>query len=451
MNVKFIYFVALRYFKSRRQNRKIASSLLSILGISVGVMALISVLAVMNGFQLSFIEPILEIKSYHLQLSPVTRANTPDGAARNLDTGILEQIQELGSVAAVIPFYEIQTVAESTRPCFVRAIPLETTELDKGFQNNFKTGFELPDKESLEKPGSIVLGSQLARHLYINTGDPITLFSFAEQDFTTLQSLTSDLRVTGVFKTGYYEIDLEWAFISLETATRFMGIQDIATKPLTYGIKLTEQTRDAEVLKQIEGILADNSLQADFKVTSWREFNQAFFNALKTEKLMMMLLVGLIFVVVGFNIFHSLRRAVHERLDEIGTLKALGASTGSIKNIFVLEGLIIGFLGCVFGLLLGLLITDNINFIFRVTEEAINSYIIPLIEAIIFPFLGEVELPAVYIFSPNVFYIDEVPTKVFFGEALLVAVFAISCSCLAALFASHYVSKVKPSELMRYE
>ena len=120
----------------------------------------------------------------------------------------------------------------------------------------------------------------------------------------------------------------------------------------------------------------------------------------------MMFLIGLIFVVVGLNIFHSLRRSVQERVEDIATLKALGATNGTIRNIFVSEGFMIGFLGSLAGLILGLLVADNINLIFRIVEEVLNSFFIPIVEVVLKPFVGEVAIPRAYIFSPMVFYID---------------------------------------------
>jgi lipoprotein-releasing system permease protein len=165
----------------------------------------------------------------------------------------------------------------------------------------------------------------------------------------------------------------------------------------------------------------------------------------------MMFLIGLIFVVVGLNIFHSLRRSVQERIEDIATLKALGASDNTIRNIFVSEGFMIGFLGSLIGLILGLLVAHNINVLFRIVEEGVNSFFIPIGEAVLRPFAEDVSIPPISIFSPLVFYIDQVPTRVLFPEIFLISVVAMLCSTLSAAFAANRVSRFKPASIMRNE
>ncbi len=437
MNIRFIFFIAVRYLKERKTSKKIASSLLSIIGLAVGIMALIAVLAVMNGFQLSFIEPIIEIMSYHIQIKSV------DGT--NLDLETIHSIDEIENVDAIIPFYEIQTISESREACIIRGIPVDAIEMDKGFAESFNLLFDRPDRTHIEEENTIVLGNLLARKLYLQIGDKISVLGFSDSSFARLSPKNIDLTVTGIFKTGYQEIDLYWGFISLDTSKE---IVDYAEVPLSYGVKLLNRELDVETQGLINNILSGND---NFKAETWKEYNRAFFGALRTEKLIMMILIGLIFIVVGFNIFYSLKRAVFERLEEIGTLKAFGASTASIKNIFMLEGFIIGILGSFFGLILGLYISGNINEIFRFIEFIINENIFPFLREFLHPILGEIQFQDVNIFSSSVYYIDEVPARVFFHEVFIVSMAALITACIAALSASGYVSKIKPAKLMRYE
>jgi lipoprotein-releasing system permease protein len=435
MNIRFIFFIALRYLKERKRNKKIASSFLSIIGLTVGIMTLIAVLAVMNGFQRSFIEPIIEIVSYHIQV------RSEDNSALNEST--IEQIKELKNVNSVIPFFEIQTISDSQEATVIRGIPVDAVENDPGFVNTFNHLFDIPDRNHIEEKNSIVLGMLLARKLHVGIGDTIDIMGFTDSSYASLSPKSLDLNVTGIFKTGYQEIDLFWGFISLETAG---NIVDNSSLPLSYGIKLFNRDRDIETNEKINNLLYGN-----FKAESWQDYNKAFFGALRTEKLIMMFLVGLIFVVVGFNIFYSLRRAVYERTEEIGTLKAYGASTASIKNIFMLEGFIIGFLGCFFGIILGLFISGNINEIFRFSETLINEHVFPFLKFLLHPIFGDIIFPEVSIFSSRIYYIDDVPAYVFFHEVFIVSAAALMTACSAALFASGYVSKIKPAKLMRYE
>ncbi len=437
MNIRFIFFVAVRYLKERKRSKKIASSFLSIIGLAVGIMTLIAVLAVMNGFQLSFIEPIIEIVSYHIQVK------SADGSELDADT--LQNIEELENVDAVVPFFELQTIADSKEACIIRGIPLDAVERDSGFAGSFNLLFDIPDRRYIEEENTVILGILLARKLHVQLGDKVNVLGFSDSSYSRLSPKNVDLTVTGIFKTGYQEIDLFWGFISLNTAR---GIVDNRTVPVSYGIKLFNRELDAETKEQINNILNGNK---NFSAESWKEYNRAFFGALRTEKLIMMFLVGLIFIVVGFNIFYSLRRAVYERLEEIGTLKAYGATTSSIKNIFMLEGLIIGILGCFFGIMLGLLISGNINEIFRLIEMITNEQIFPFLKVLLHPIFGDIQFPEVSIFSSRVYYIDEVPARVFFHEVFIISTSALVTACSAASFASGYVSKIKPAKLMRYE
>jgi lipoprotein-releasing system permease protein len=434
MRIRFILFVAARYFRTKRRHKRIAYSILSALGIAVGVMTLIVVMAVMNGFQLSFVEPILQVKSYHIQLS------LTDGIG--LSEQSLAAIRQMKNVSAVIPFVELQGIANTRHPCIIRAIPSAAIEDDRGFAESFASAFQRPDRETLGSIGTIVIGAKLAAQLGLREGDTISIFTMSGSSFDGSSPRGVDLIVSGLFKTGFYEIDLNWAFISLETAQMF----EERLSPV-YGIKLRSRFRVDETMRSLKDLLDTRQV----KMQSWREFNRVFFGALLTEKLTMMFLIGLIFVVVGLNIFHSLRRAVQERMEEIATLKALGASGSAVKNIFISEGFMIGFFGSLAGMLLGLLVASNINTFFRLVEALANTFFIPLIEYALSPFGEEISIPPVSIFSPMVFYIDEVPVRVLLPESFGVCVVALLCSSLAAAFAANRVTRFRPAIIMRNE
>ena len=432
MRTHFVLFVAARYFRTKRRHRRIASSGLSVLGIAVGVMTLVAVMAVMNGFQLSFIEPILEVKSYHIQIY----------SGKGLTEEVLTNIRQMKNVSAVTPFVELQGIVNTRHPCILRGIPLEAVETDRGFGASFDGGYQRPDAETLRPRGSVVVGAQLGNQLGLREGGEVSIFTVTGKSFNASSPAGVELTVTGFFKTGFYEIDLNLAFISFETAELF----EESLVPV-YGIKLKNHFKDAETVRQIEALINSSEIE----IQSWREFNRVFFGALLTEKMTMMFLIGLIFVVVGLNIFHSLRRSVQERIEDIATLKALGASDNTIRNIFVSEGFMIGFLGSLIGLILGLLVAHNINVLFRIVEEGVNSFFIPIGEAVLRPFAEDVSIPPISIFSPLVFYIDQVPTRVLFPEIFLISVVAMLCSTLSAAFAANRVSRFKPASIMRNE
>ena len=447
MNLRFINFVALRYFRARRKSKSAASTLFSVLGLAVGVMTLTAVLAVMNGFQLGFVESILEVSSYHIQIQPGENALHPDQ---------LKAVAALEDVRSIIPFTEYQTIAmpslslaygggmgrayANQRGCLVRGIPADVEELDSGFIEHLDmvNGFFL-----LDLPNSILLGSELARHLGVAAGDKVSLVSLTGSSFNLLKPLELDFVVTGLFKTGYYEFDLGWAFVSLQTAAS--NFESSSEAVPTYGIKIQNRFRDQVALKRIGAVLEGEG----FRLGSWREFNSAFFNALLIEKLLMMGIIGLIFIVVGFNIYHTLRRTVWERYEDIGVLKALGATGAGIQYIFVLDGLLIGLFGGTLGLALGLGIAANINEVFAFVENLFNG-LLSLIDGLAYPLLGA-RGERFSLFSPAYFYISEVPIRVLVHEAFLINLFALFSTVTAAAIASLKVTEVKPAKILRYE
>ncbi len=434
MKSRFISFMGLRYFRSRRRGVGGTSTVLAILGVAVGVMALTAVMGVMNGFQLGFIESILEISSYHIQIRGL---NAPAASQ------VLESLRRLPAVRSAVPFTEHQVIIEGRfsdpRGCLIRGLPTDVQRLDPSF---FQTLEIVSGDFTLEQPGAIVLGVELSRHLGVGVGDGVSILSLQGASLGELEPANRFYQVVGLFRSGYYEFDLGWAFFSIEEGLALEGNGSAAE---TIGVKIQNRFRDQQAIEAIRQIRP----QQPFQIVSWREFNRAFFGALRMEKIMMTVLIGLIFVVVGFNIHHSLRRAVRERYEEIGVLKALGASDLAVRRIFILEGLLIGGIGAFVGLLLGLLISANINAVFNFAETVVNAAI-AFVDLLLFPLLRS-SRGRFSLFSPAYFYITEVPSTVLLREAVLIAIFAVFAPTLAAAAAASRVKEVRPAEVLRYE
>jgi lipoprotein-releasing system permease protein len=432
MRSRFISFMGFRYFRSRRRGAGGTSTVLAILGVAVGVMALTAVMGVMNGFQLGFIESILEISSYHIQIRGVEEPASP---------ALLRSLRALPQVRSAVPFREHQVIIEGRysdpRGCLVRGLPPDVDRLDPSFFDALEI---VAGEFALDEPGAIVLGVELSRHLGVAVGDGVSILSLQGASLGEVEPASRFYRVVGLFRSGYYEFDLGWAFFSLRESGALEG--ESGTDG-SIGIKIQNRFRDSQAVKAIREIVGD------MEVISWREFNRAFFGALRMEKIMMTVLIGLIFVVVGFNIHHSLRRAVRERYEEIGVLKALGASDTAVRRIFVLEGLLIGGIGAGAGLLLGLLISVNINAVFSFAETVVNAGL-SFVDLLLYPLLrspsGRFSL-----FSPAYFYITEVPSRVLLPEAVLIVVFAVLTPTAAAAAAAARVKEVRPAEVLRYE
>ena len=422
---RWVLFVARRHVRTRRREKGNATTIFAVLGIAAGAMTLVAVLSVMNGFQLGTIEDILEIDSYHLRVEPATAPATAPST-----------IRQTAGVAAAIPFLDVEVLAtgffRDLQAIRVRALPSDVGRRDAEFRNAFDMVAGVFD---LESERSIVVGNELARGLGVSPGDTVELISLEGDDLAS--GTTVELTVTGTFRSGYLDFDRGWAFVSLDTASDTLGSQ---RRP-TVGVKLHDRYNDAVVAARLQ-----QALGGDAKVTSWRSYNRSIFGALRLEKNLMTMLIGLIFLVVAGNMLQSLRRSVVERAEEISILKALGAPPRSIQLIFIGEGVIIGLVGGVLGVALGLLIATNVNGIFRLAEIFVNGVL-----SLVSRMVGTVTSSGFTLFSPRYFYITEVPAEIVVGEIIGIFLFALACASAAALLASTRVSRIRPAEVLRNE
>jgi lipoprotein-releasing system permease protein len=449
-NFRWIAFVAARYVSRGRKDRSSPSPVLAVLGIFTGVLALTVILAVMNGFQLGFIESILEIGSYHIRLEILS----PDSPWETPAAGI----GELPAVAGLVPFREIRGILRGEgggpQAAVIRGLPPDAPRRDPGMAE--KLDFE-SGAFDLGAPGSILLGAELARRLSLRVGEEVSLLSLAgmfpvgEEDpgpeGTGDAPGDAVFRVSGIFRSGSYEYDMGWAFINLEDAASLEG----SAGGLSLGIKLLNRWQDQRVLSQAAALLERDMPPGTFRLSSWRDYNRAFFGALRTEKLLMFLLVGLIFIVVGVNIFQAQRRAVLERREEIGLLRAVGATDRAVRLIFLWDGFIIGIIGAGLGLGLGLLIAFHVRTFFGALEYVVNGAV-AVLNTLAAPFGGgTLGGDGFAIFSPAIFYIKEIPSRVIPREAVLIFLFGFLSALGAAWFASGRISRARPSEVLRDE
>ncbi len=428
----WISFVAARYLSARKRDKASPSSVFSIVGIGVGVMALIIVLAVMNGFQLGFIESILEISSYHIRLDA--------GRKDTYDLELKRALSDDRRVSAVLPFVELQALASgrsgSQELASVRGVPAASAKADSGLMEKlvFEEGaFDL-------EADSAIVGAELARLLGLGVGDYINLVALSGAALSGTSGGSNLYRIAGLFRSGFYEYDLSMVFIDIDEAFAVAG----GEAPLLYGIKLKDRWKDLEVM----GALKEQF--TDFKIESWREYNRSFFGALRTEKVIMFLLVGLIFLIVAVNVYQAQRRVVLERRDEIGLLRAVGAKALAVRLVFTTDGLVIGLIGALCGLIPGLLIALNIEGFFTLLESVVNGFIGFL--GLLFRFFGFGEgLEYFTVFSPTVFYIKEIPAKLIPSEVFLVFLFGCLSATSAAWFASAKATRIRPAEVLRDE
>ncbi len=430
--IEWIIFVALRYFKAGKRDRSISTAFFSAVGISVGVLAMITIISIMNGFQIGFIDDILEINSYHIRIR---------SGEMEVDNTLIENIKSIENVKSILPFIDLQTLVKGSysdfKACKIRSVPVNTETQDPDLLRylNVTRG-----EFNLKKVNTIVIGSELAASLGADVGDTVSLASMAGDSFRSLAPVDIQFTVEGIFKSGYYEYDSTMGFTSFQSSKGLTS----GKETLTYGIKLKDRYKDAETIRDISSIIGAGNCPV-----SWREYNRSFFGALRMEKISMMLIVGLIFLVVGVNIKHSLDRSVYKRRQDIALLRSVGASPGAVKTIFVTEGLLIGFSGGLIGVISGLFISVNINNIFAFAGWAADA-LSRLIGRILSPF---VNIPSYgfSVFSPSYFYLNKVPVKILFHEVLLIFFFAFTASVCAAYSAAGKVTEFTPSEILHYE
>ncbi|MDR1307604.1 MAG: ABC transporter permease [Treponema sp.] len=427
----WIGFIAGRIVWRSLKKRGSPPPVLSILGIAVGVLALTVIISVMNGFQQGFIESILEISSYYVRLTPAPEASGPEASASEAGA-LIEKIRALPSVRSAVPFRELQVLLRGgygQQAALIRGLRGTAVEEDPGMAG--KLVFE-EGSFDLEAEDSILLGTELAARLRLELGDRVELISVggsgALADGAELPE-ESVFTLRGIFRSGFYEYDLGWGFINFDQAGRLEG------EDYVLGIKLTDRWQDKKAAATVAALVP-----AGTEIKTWRDFNRAFFGALRTEKLFMFVLVGLIFIVVGLNIYQAQRRVVLERREEIGLLRAVGAGEKAVRLVFVWDGFIIGLAGAGSGMILGLLVSYHIAAFFTLLESAVNGVLS------LFQRGGDFA-----VFSPAVFYIKEIEARVIPREVLLIFLFGLCSALGAAWFASGRVSRIRPAEVLRYE
>jgi lipoprotein-releasing system permease protein len=395
----------------------------------------------MNGLQMGFIESILEISSYHIRaeipLEEIKALNGPEVSEEAEKTMRGENgeriaraaaaVAELPAVAAAVPFREFHGIIQGFQggqyAAVVRGLAPDALRRDRGMAE--KLDFE-DGSFALTGDRDILLGAELARRMAAKVGDEITLVSVAGLLGDGREAEDFRFVVRGIFRCGFYEYDLGWSFINLEAAG------DLGGGPPLLGIKLKNRWQDQRDLKALRELPETRALA----LSSWRDYNRAFFGALRTEKLLMFVLVGLIFIVVGLNIFQSQRRVVFERREEIGLFRALGAGAGAVRLVFLWDGVAVGLTGGLLGLALGLLAAFNIG------------AVIDLWNRFIMAALAREELA---VFHRDIYYIREIPSRVIPHEVCLIFLFGFLSAVLSAWFASGGAARARPAEVLRYE
>ena len=408
-------FVGLRYTRAKRKNHFISFiSITSMLGIGLGVAALIVVLSVMNGFQTELRATILGVVS-HVQVV---------GLGGRLDDwgSVAEGARKNRRVIASAPYVMAEGLLSHGRPvhgAIVRGILPEQEETVADIGKHMREG----GLDTLE-PGEyrVVLGTDLARSIGADVGDRVMLI--APQGQVTPAGILPRLRqftVTGIFELKNYQYDSSLALVHLQDAQKLFRFSEAVS-----GVRL--KLDDLFAAPQVAAELSE-TLQADVYVTDWTRSNANFFRAVQIEKRVMFIILLLIVAVAAFNIVSTLVMAVTDKRADIAILRTLGAAPGDIMKIFIIQGALIGVIGTVAGLALGLVVAFNIDIIVPAIESALG-----------FKFL-----------APDVYYISDLPSEVQATDVTVIAVTAFVLTLLATLYPSLKAARTNPAEALRYE
>jgi lipoprotein-releasing system permease protein len=404
------------------------TQILSALGLAAGVLTLITVISVMNGLQMGYISSILEIGSYHIRID-----------AQDVPAEFEDAVRHERGVKSCVRFADIQVLSQGSlsrmSPINVRCVDPDAAAGDAGFMQHLKiTGGAF----SLKGENSVILGSELARYLRLKVGDSFVIMAMSGESFKTLKPKNVDFKVTGIFKTGYYEYDRNLAIMSLESVPMLQS----GPPDFKLGIKLNNLYRDKALVERLSTITGA-------QVVSWRDYNKAFFGALRMEKYAMMFLICLIFVVIGVNIYNFMRRSVSEKIEDIAVLYSLGIQEKDVRRIFITEGAFVGFFGGTLGVALGLLISINLNAIFAIAGKVVSwpGQVFSRLFGGLFDFAGV----QFQLFSPAYFYIQEVPVQVMFSEVMFAFFFAFFAALVSAYMAVKKLDVKNPATVLRCE
>ena len=409
-------FIGLRYLKAKRKQTFVSLiTIISIAGVTVGVTALIVVLAVMNGFKEDLREKILGVTS-HVVISRF------DGNISNYEQ-VKAKVEEVSGVVAAAPFIYTQVMISSGQAisgAVLRGIDPNTAGKVINLPKNLRAGSlkELAAENRLSghtgTPG-IILGNELARNLGVSQGEPVTVISPLGR-LTPLGQVprSQTFRVTGIFDSGMYEYDSTLAYVSLWAAQRFLGIGDRVTG---IEVRVSDIYEAGRVAKAISKVLGGYPYWS----RDWMRMNKNLFSALKLEKIVMFIILTLIILVAAFNIVGTLIMVVLEKTRDIAILKSMGATRRSIMKIFMIEGVIIGMVGTILGLVGGFALC-----------ELLATY-------------KFIELPQ------DVYYISTLPVKMDPLDVALIAVAAMVISLAATLYPAWQASRLDPAEAIRYE
>ncbi len=418
MQIPYELILGWRYTRAGRASRRNGFisfiSGVSMLGIALGVAALIIVLSVMNGFQKEVRDRMLSVIS-HIEVFAPGGAALPDLAQT------LAEVRQNPQVVGAAPFIAAQALlarGEDMKGVLVRGI-------DPALEGNVtELAAQLKDSvfpKLLSGEFGVVLGGELARAMGVRTGDTVTLIAPSGQ--VTPAGVVPRLKqmtVVGTFDSGHFEFDSALVLMHQDDAGRIFRLEG----PTGIRVKLQNLHRAREVATQLV-----SSLSGDLLVRDWTRQNRTWFAAVQLEKRMMFIILTLIVAVAAFNLVSTLVMTVTDKRADIAILRTLGASPASIMGVFMVQGAMVGVIGTLSGLALGLGVAFNIDVIVPALERLLNASFLPR----------------------DIYLISRMPSEPQYADIMPIVVISLVLAFLATLYPSWRASRVNPAEALRYE
>ena len=409
----FETMIGLRYVRAQRRNHFISFiSMSSMIGVALGVMALITVISVMNGFEKELKDRILGMASHAV----IEELN----GLKDWQL-VINNIKDHPEIVGAAPYFHAEgmlTKDKIVNGVIIRGIlPHEETNVAIVVEKMIEG--DLNDLKSTEF--NIILGAELVRKLNLEIGDKVTLVA-PQANFTPAGILPRLKRFTliGIFEVGMHEFDGGLALIHMDDALRLFR----KSNPTGIRLKTNNILKAPTISREIA-----SQLSSKYWVIDWTQRHSNFFRALKTEKTVMFVILTLIVAVAAFNIISTLVMAVSDKQSDIAVLRTLGASPKSILKIFIIQGTIIGAIGILLGVIGGVWLASNIETLVPALENMLG-----------YKFL-----------SPDVYYISDLPSDMHWSDVILISVVSFALCLLATIYPAFRAANTLPAEALRYE